>query len=74
MADPGPPPEPPAPSETTFSDDPLEHSNLAAIFMVLILVTWLVFGHKIQGMFSWCALAACLNPEPRLDAFRTRFW
>lgn len=49
------PPEPPPSSETTFSDDPLEHSNLAATFMVIILVTWLIFGHKIQGMFRWYA-------------------
>jgi hypothetical protein len=46
------PPSPP--TETTFSDDPVEHSTLSATFMVSLLVTWLIFGHKIQGMFHWC--------------------
>lgn len=39
---------------TPFSDDPVEHTTLSATFMVMIMVTWLIFGHKIQGMFSWC--------------------
>jgi hypothetical protein len=42
---------------TPFSDDPVEHSILSATFMVGIMVTWLIMGHKIQGMFSWCELA-----------------
>lgn len=40
---------------TPFSDNPLEHSILSATFMVGIMVTWLILGHKIQGMFSWYA-------------------
>jgi hypothetical protein len=47
------PPTPP--EETTFSDDPVEHSHWSAAFMAAIIVTWLIFGHKIQGMFHWCA-------------------
>lgn len=39
---------------TPFSDDPVEHTTFSATFMVMIMVTWLIFGHKIQGMFSWC--------------------
>ena len=45
----------PADDGTPFSDDPVEHSILSATFMVGIMVTWLILGHKIQGMFSWCA-------------------
>jgi hypothetical protein len=55
------PPDPNIPPEggTPFSDDPVEHSILSATFMVSIMITWLIFGHKIQGMFSWCALNRC---------------
>lgn len=58
-----PPPDLPDPDidpadGTPFSDDPVEHSILSAAFMVGIMVTWLILGHKIQGMFSWCALTA----------------
>ena len=52
----------PADDGTPFSDDPVEHSILSATFMVGIMVTWLILGHKIQGMFSWCALTAWHMP------------
>ena len=55
---PSPPPPEPSDGQTTFSDDPVEHSTLAATFMVMLLVTWLIFGHKIQGMFHWCVPSA----------------
>jgi hypothetical protein len=45
----------PGGEEVKFSDDPLEHSSISAALMTLIIITWLILGHKIQGMFRWCA-------------------
>ena len=52
-------PPPPDDGSAHFSDDPVEHSTLSATFMMMLLVTWLIFGHKIQGMFHWCAPQTC---------------
>lgn len=55
-----PPPDGFVPDDgTPFSDDPVEHATLSAALMVIVMVTWLIFGHKIQGMFSWCDLLPC---------------
>lgn len=55
----------PGGDEVKFSDDPLEHSSISAALMTIILITWLILGHKIQGMFRWCdPLSLCHAAEP----------